>query len=42
MIEMLARGLSVRDIEDAFKGRERAATAVADGGLGAGGAAVGG
>ena len=41
-VEMLARGLSVRDIEDAFKDESGAAVAVADGGLGDRRAAVGG
>jgi hypothetical protein len=39
---MLARGLSVRDIEDAFKGWERPAVVVIeDGGIAIWGAAVG-
>ena len=41
-IEMLARGLSVRDIEDAFKDEYWPAAVVEDRGLAAWGAAVGG
>jgi len=41
-IEMLARGLSVRDIEDAFKGRDWPAVVIEDRGLAAWGAVVGG
>ena len=41
-IEMLARGLSVRDIEDAFQGRDWPAVVIEDRGLAAWGAAVGG
>jgi hypothetical protein len=40
-IEMLARGLSVRDIEDAFKD-ERPVAAVTNRGVRIGGAALGG
>jgi hypothetical protein len=41
-IEMLARGLSVRDIEDAFKDESGRLLFVEDGGIAAWGAAVGG